>query len=137
MLVGKMDGGQVGLGLRIVGHGDSSALAGRAVESVSTAGSVHSIASVGCPNAAGAAVASAAASSSGTCRAAIGFHGQHASLGIDQIKPLFSCCQNANLKKRVRIGSQRDADVHGRCVAAISSVLAIRAVASIRAVSAR
>jgi len=94
-----MNQSKVGLGLRIVCHGDQSSLTLRPVKTAASIGAGLTVASVRRANTAGAAAASPAASSPWASGAAIRLHRERASLWINQIQPGVARRRNGDLKE--------------------------------------
>lgn len=162
VLAGEAQGAEIGFGLGVVGYSDEAALATGAVPAVAAVGAIAATVSVGRAKTAGAAVTAATAFSTGACGAAIGFHGEGASLGIDEIETLLACEGDADFEKRMiggRLGCGKGRggrgrgtgrqsgravwravhgheDLHWRRVRSIAAILAVRAIGAAGAVAA-
>jgi hypothetical protein len=96
-----VNGAEVWFGLGIVGYGDESAAAGGTVGAVATVRTVVAAVATGRSHTAGTSTAAATTFSTGASAATVGFHGEGASLRVNQIKLLLTFGGDAYLQQRM------------------------------------
>ncbi len=136
-LIREVNRNQVRFHLRIVSHRNAPSPSWRPIRSTSPVGPVSPAVPARSSHSSRASSTPAPAPSPGPALTSVSLHRQRPSLRIHQIQPRLSCGRDTRLKQRMGPGPQCHAYLHRRRVSSVSSILTIRSVGPVSAVSTR